>query len=260
MSEKKLNLIQKVSAIRSKFLEQKLTKGSKNKFYSYFGLEDFIPKAIKICAEFGALPLISYGESIATMTIYDEDSADKLTITTPMSTCDLKGCHPVQNLGSVETYLRRYLWLSFLEIVEHDGIEELTDPTVDVKEEAEKKAKDEEAKHKKEAIAKLTETLVTIAKEKGYTEKEALNKFPEGIYNYPVAQIEKTIEWFAKKTAKQPKSLMDEEIEKECKERKIDNKALVEIIKKNFAKGYGKLTDIEKTSLLNIIKGIKNEV
>jgi hypothetical protein len=37
-----------------------------------------------------------------------------------MSEANLKGCHPVQNLGAVQTYLRRYLYMAALEIVEQE--------------------------------------------------------------------------------------------------------------------------------------------
>jgi hypothetical protein len=50
-----------------------------------------------------------------------------------MSTAALKGCHEVQNLGAVQTYLRRYLWVAALEIVEHDALDsspQLTDEGV----------------------------------------------------------------------------------------------------------------------------------
>ena len=40
-----------------------------------------------------------------------------------MSTCEMKGLHAVQQLGAVETYLRRYLWVAALEIVEHDALD-----------------------------------------------------------------------------------------------------------------------------------------
>ena len=43
-----------------------------------------------------------------------------------MSEAALKGCHAVQNLGAVQTYLRRYLWTTALEIVEHDAIDATT--------------------------------------------------------------------------------------------------------------------------------------
>ena len=40
-----------------------------------------------------------------------------------MSSAALKGCHEVQNLGAVQTYLRRYLWVTAMEIVEHDALD-----------------------------------------------------------------------------------------------------------------------------------------
>ena len=43
--------------------------------------------------------------------------------TSPMSSASLKGCHDVQNLGAVQTYLRRYLWTNAFEIVEHDALD-----------------------------------------------------------------------------------------------------------------------------------------
>ena len=35
----------------------------------------------------------------------------------------MKGNQPIQNLGAVETYTRRYLWVAALEIVEHDALD-----------------------------------------------------------------------------------------------------------------------------------------
>ena len=38
----------------------------------------------------------------------------------------MKGLHAVQNIGAVETYQRRYLWVTAMEIVEHDALEATT--------------------------------------------------------------------------------------------------------------------------------------
>jgi hypothetical protein len=43
-----------------------------------------------------------------------------------MSSAALKGCHDVQNLGAVISYLRRYLWTNAFEIVEHDVLDATT--------------------------------------------------------------------------------------------------------------------------------------
>jgi hypothetical protein len=40
-----------------------------------------------------------------------------------MAEANLKGTHPIQNLGAVETYQRRYLWMTAMEIVEHDVLD-----------------------------------------------------------------------------------------------------------------------------------------
>jgi hypothetical protein len=62
---------------------------------------------------------------MAYLTIYDTDGGDSnfVTFTSPMSSAALKGCHDVQNLGAVQTYLRRYLWTNAFEIVEHDALD-----------------------------------------------------------------------------------------------------------------------------------------
>jgi hypothetical protein len=49
-----------------------------------------------------------------------------MVITSPMSSAALKGCHEVQNLGAVQTYIRRYLWVTAMEIVEHDALDATT--------------------------------------------------------------------------------------------------------------------------------------
>jgi hypothetical protein len=64
---------------------------------------------------------------MAEMHIINIDKPEEVIIvTSPMSEAALKGCHPVQNLGAVETYIRRYLWVAALEIVEHDALDATT--------------------------------------------------------------------------------------------------------------------------------------
>jgi len=45
-----------------------------------------------------------------------------------MSTASLKGCHEVQNLGAVETYVKRYLYQNAFEIVESDALNSTHNP------------------------------------------------------------------------------------------------------------------------------------
>jgi len=40
-----------------------------------------------------------------------------------MSSAKLKAAHEIQNLGAVESYQRRYLWATLMELVESDPVE-----------------------------------------------------------------------------------------------------------------------------------------
>lgn len=121
-----MNIFEKIQTIRVKLAESGLKKGKKNEYagYTYYELGDFLPALMQLCKEQKIFPVISFTAETATLTVYDCEKADaKVEITTPMSTAQLKACHPVQNLGAVQTYLRRYLYIAMFEIVESDKIE-----------------------------------------------------------------------------------------------------------------------------------------
>ena len=102
-----------------------LKKSGHNKFagYSYFELGDFLPTINQIFARVGLCGVVSFDKELATLTITDTDDGSQINLTSPMADANLKGCHPIQNLGAVETYTRRYLWVSAMEIVEHDALD-----------------------------------------------------------------------------------------------------------------------------------------
>ena len=149
-----MSIYQKLAEARKDFHSRQLKKSGKNKFagYSYFELADFLLPGLECMNKQGLVPVISFGVDVATMYIHDTDSDASITITSPMSTAALKGCHEVQNLGAVQTYLRRYLWMAALEIIEHDAVD----------------ASGQTAKPKKvKANADLLDQLVTAVEEKG---------------------------------------------------------------------------------------------
>ena len=115
----------KLTKARVKLASLELKKTGHNKFsnYHYYELGDFIPHAQKIFDELGLCGVISYGSELATLRITDAESKEYIDVTSPMSEANLKGMHPVQNLGAVQTYIRRYLWTTALEIVEADAID-----------------------------------------------------------------------------------------------------------------------------------------
>jgi hypothetical protein len=125
-SNKEIKMVhKKLMAARIMLQNAPLKKSGHNKFagYSYFELGDFIPTINQIFNEVGLCGVVSYDTEIASLTITDTDDGTNIIITSPMADANLKGCHPIQNLGAVETYTRRYLWVTAMEIVEHDALD-----------------------------------------------------------------------------------------------------------------------------------------
>lgn len=100
-----------------------LKKSGKNKFagYEYYELTDFLPK-INILFEAKKLfSNFSITQNEATLTIINtEDETQTVDFISPIEELELKGCNKIQALGGIHTYLKRYLYVNALEIVEND--------------------------------------------------------------------------------------------------------------------------------------------
>jgi hypothetical protein len=122
-----MKVYSKLMKARLALQNTKLKKSGQNKFagYSYFELGDFLPTVQNIFSEVGLCGIVSFQSDLATLTITDTEDGSQIVITSPMGSAALKGCHEVQNIGAVETYQRRYLWVSAMEIVEHDILDSL---------------------------------------------------------------------------------------------------------------------------------------
>jgi hypothetical protein len=96
--------------------------------YDYFKLGDFLNEAQRIFRDLGLCGIVRFKADEATLEIVDTDKPDgeRITITSPMGSAALKGCHEVQNIGAVESYQRRYLWMAAYEIVEDYGLDATT--------------------------------------------------------------------------------------------------------------------------------------
>jgi hypothetical protein len=120
-----MSVYKKLQEARMKLQNTALKKSGHNKFagYYYFELGDFLPAIQKICDEIGLCGMVSFNHEMAFLQIVDTEDGSSIMFTSPMSSAALKGCHDVQNLGAVQTYLRRYLWVNAFEIVEHDALD-----------------------------------------------------------------------------------------------------------------------------------------
>ena len=116
---------EKLMDARIKLQGMELRKSGENKFagYKYFELGDFLPYVQQIFHDLGLCSVVSFTQDMATLSITDLEDGTVVIVTSPMAEAQLKGAHPIQNLGAVESYQRRYLWMAAMEIVEHDIID-----------------------------------------------------------------------------------------------------------------------------------------
>jgi len=120
-----MSVHKKLMTARIMMMKAKLEKTGHNKFagYKYFELGDFLPAVQLIFEQIGLCGVVSYDNEYAKLCITDVDDGTVIVITSPMATAALKGAHEIQNLGAVETYQRRYLWSTAMELCENDPID-----------------------------------------------------------------------------------------------------------------------------------------
>ena len=127
------NIYYKLGLARELFLKEGVKKSGKNTYaeFKYFTLEDIIPIKMKIFNELGLIDYISFGTEVATLTLVNMDNPEEtIEVMSPLEKDESLIKNPIQKLGAVETYVRRYLYMMILDIVEADAIEALTDKPV----------------------------------------------------------------------------------------------------------------------------------
>lgn len=177
----------KLSQARAKFHGLEIKKSGKNTFanYDYFELGDFLLPALKVFDETGLGSTISFTADLATMTIRDLDNPDDtIELTSPMGSAALKGCHEVQNIGAVETYQRRYLWVAALEIVEHDALDKTTGKS---EPEASGKVSVDQFRQLQAAVARTGADLGRFCK---YFQVPSLKDVPASRFDQAIAALE----------------------------------------------------------------------
>ena len=121
-----MNIYEKLQLMRVALQGMNLKKSGKNTYagYEYFELGDFMPPINKLMADHKVCSVVVYGEDMAYLTLINsENPEEKIQFTSPMKEATLKGAHAIQNLGAVETYQRRYLYMTAFEIVEADALD-----------------------------------------------------------------------------------------------------------------------------------------
>jgi hypothetical protein len=141
-----MSVHKKLMTARVKLQSVNMKKSGKNSYqgYSYFELGDFIPHIQTIFNDLGLCGVVSFNTEYAQLCITDVDDGTVIVITSPMAEAALKGAQPIQLMGSIQTYQRRYLWMAAMELTEHDSIDSA--PPVEVVKEQPKPAPVEQPK------------------------------------------------------------------------------------------------------------------
>lgn len=140
-----MSIYAKLAKARVKLQKENLKKTGNNRSFKYFELKDFLPRVNEIFEELKMCAVVRYSSELATLTIYDCEKDESIEFTSPMVQKALPSGTEIQNLGAIQTYQRRYLYLTALEIVEDDLVDSIPP-------EKEEQKKQESQKHYNKSI------------------------------------------------------------------------------------------------------------
>lgn len=125
-----MNVYGKLIEARKRFLEAGIKKEGVNRYaeFKYFRLDEIIPVKQAIFRDLGLADVITFGNEVATLTIFNVDNPEEsIDFMSQLAPDESMIKNPIQKVGAIQTYVRRYLYLLALDIIESDGIEATTD-------------------------------------------------------------------------------------------------------------------------------------
>ncbi len=129
------NIYQKINLVRKEFKDSDIKKSGENTFqnFKYFELSDIVPIAIDLCNKYNLYTHIDIGTPLypdfATLYVRDIDNPKYqvlFRLKLPSINEDGAFNSKIQDTGKMETYVRRYLYMLFLDIAipdEVDGVD-----------------------------------------------------------------------------------------------------------------------------------------
>lgn len=118
-----MNIFEKMQQAKEMILKANLKKSGKNNFagYTYYELADLLPTIVQVCNNLKLFTKVTFTDEYAILEIINiEKPEEMIQYTSPMKELSLKGANAIQSLGGVETYQRRYLYMSAFDIIEND--------------------------------------------------------------------------------------------------------------------------------------------
>ena len=177
-----MNIFEKIQKMRCELQDMKIKKSGENKFagYKYYELGDILPPINKLMLANKCAAIVSFDNEYARLKVVNcEAPEETIEFTSPMASASLKGAHDIQNLGAVETYQRRYLYMTAFEVVESDFFDATQGKEV-------RKQEPDSRKKMSEAMsAKLNEAVMAYSSLTSKSTKEVMAEIKKEIGKAP---------------------------------------------------------------------------
>lgn len=135
-TEKPKNIYEKMQWVKCELQKQVDTKSGANTFakFKYLQLTDFMPKLNELNKQVGLFTKfeiktnynqdgVEIENALLTIVDVDSDKHDQLVYSSKTAEANVKGATPIQNLGSVHTYMRRYMYVEAYDLAVEDDLD-----------------------------------------------------------------------------------------------------------------------------------------
>lgn len=193
------NIYTKLQAMRVELQSMGIKKSGRNTYsgYDYYELADILPPINVLQQKYETCSYITFTKDEAVLTLVNsENPEEKITFSSPMEELALKAAHPIQNLGGIETYQRRYLYMAAFEIIENDYFDATQGKPTDT---------NGGSKTPKKAAPVATQNALTPAT------SEALNSRVKEYSEFSGRSLKEITEELKKKAGKDLKSISEDE-------------------------------------------------
>jgi len=198
-----INVYFKLQKARVALQEKKLPKTGKNEYakFKYYELSDFLPSVNQIFLDVGLTTCFNLSSDKAELTLININVPNEKIIfsSTLPERYEQKGSTPIQQLGGLHTYMKRYLYMNAMEIVEDDSIDcqnpKSKSKTSKVQEEYNDKIPDEFEKKEYVKTTPPSKTNPGVQTSKPPMSKEQVLLYLTKFLNQPIKDPQKAYRW-----------------------------------------------------------------
>lgn len=122
-----MSIYQKLSLARQELAKKKIVADTKGYNYNYIDLPQIESAVSEACIKAGIIATMTFTDRVK-MIITDLEDNSTCCFESPIvdpSMAHINDKQPIQNVGGLMTYMRRYMYMMVFAISEHDAVEEV---------------------------------------------------------------------------------------------------------------------------------------